>query len=38
MGEDDIKGEVILPQTGFLFFFEKVMSSRWRPVSTHLRL
>jgi len=30
MGKDDIKGEVVLPQPGFIFFFEKAMSSGWR--------
>jgi len=33
MGEDDIKGEVVIPTTDFIFFFEKAMSSWTDPVS-----
>jgi len=38
MGEDDIKGEVVILLVGFFFFLEKTMSSEWTTVSTHLRV
>jgi len=36
MGEDVIKGELVLPLVGF--FFEKTMSSERTTISTHLRV